>query len=259
MKEFRQKRLTHSQRVEIFKRLKAGEKQNPLAAEYGVTRQAISLIANRDPDWDSNGFKARKTGRPRLQGLKDEHREFLRHVVHNQTPAEAGLKGFAGWTMKAARELLRTKYQVHFSHTQVLAALKSWDKLHMPMPMEEDLGFGQDYYDYVNSPIGQEIRRREQEWIRKEKERTEKEGPPQRRRGRPPKNPAPGAGLSADSSIWKSEVITAEDIEKRLAAFHDQQMVREVQDRYLAGQPGHRLGKHGKNRGERHHRKKKRR
>ena len=81
----RKGRLTEDMRVEILERLKAGERAVTLAREFGVTRQAISLLKIKTTTAKS---------RPRLV---EEEVEKLRKLATTTRPSDHGFEPPGSW------------------------------------------------------------------------------------------------------------------------------------------------------------------
>ena len=149
-------RLTPEQHEEIRRRVAAGEKQLVLAAEFGVSKQAINQLILRP----TSGI----LGRPKMVSLSEDQWRQVCTIVTAQTPAEAGLgEKHTGWSLPAGKALVRKLFNVHTHTHKLYTALKSWGVAHFPQDTTP-LDFDQDYYDYINSDIGREVRRRELEF-----------------------------------------------------------------------------------------------
>lgn len=79
------KRLTEDMRVEILKRLKAGEKASALAKEFKVTRQAVSLLKIK---------AATAKSRPRLV---EQEVQKLRKLATTTLPSDHGFEKPGSW------------------------------------------------------------------------------------------------------------------------------------------------------------------
>ncbi len=148
-------KLTPDQRQEIQRRVAAGEKQLKLATEFGVSKQAINQLILRP----TSGVH----GRPKMVSLGQAQWKELCSIVTAQSPAEAGLgEEHTGWSLPASKALVRKLFKVHTHTHKLYTALKTWGVAHFPQDTTP-LDFDQDYYDYINSDIGREVRRRELE------------------------------------------------------------------------------------------------
>lgn len=148
-------KLNPEQRQEIRRRVTAGEKQLKLAAEFGVSKQAINQLILRP----TSGIH----GRPKMVSLTDAQWRDLCAIVTTQSPAEAGLgEKHTGWSLPAGKALVRKLFSVHTHTHKLYTALKTWGVAHFPQDTTP-LDFDQDYYDYIDSDIGREVRRRELE------------------------------------------------------------------------------------------------
>lgn len=148
-------KLTPDQRQEIQRRVAAGEKQLKLAAEFGVSKQAINQLILRP----TSGVH----GRPKMVSLSQAQWKELCSIVTAQSPAEAGLgEEHTGWSLPAGKTLVRKLFKVHTHTHKLYTALKTWGVAYFPQDTTP-LDFDQDYYDYINSDIGREVRRRELE------------------------------------------------------------------------------------------------
>lgn len=78
-------RLTEDMRAEILKRLKAGERAATLAREFGVTRQAVSLLKIKT---------ATAKSRPRLV---EKEVEKLRTLAETTLPSDHGFEAPGSW------------------------------------------------------------------------------------------------------------------------------------------------------------------
>ena len=98
-----------------------------------------------------------------MVSLSDAQWKELCTLVKTQSPAEAGLdENPTGWGLPAGKALVRKLYIVHTHTHKLYTALKTWSVAHFPQDTTP-LDFDQDYYDYINSNIGREVRRREME------------------------------------------------------------------------------------------------
>lgn len=88
----KQKRLTKEEKEEVAKALKAGKKATDLAGQYGVSRQAISLIKRRmDAEkGDKKAAEVRERRLSKLQTMKltDGEWEKLTKKLKSSTPLE---------------------------------------------------------------------------------------------------------------------------------------------------------------------------
>jgi transposase len=149
-------KLNPEQRREIQQRVAAGEKQLKLAEEFGVSKQAINQLILRP----TSGVR----GRPKMVSLSEAQWRELCAIVTTQSPSEAGLDAkHTGWSLPAGKALVRKLFNVHTHTHKLYTALKSWGVAHFPQDTTP-LDFDQDYYDYINSDIGREVRRRELEF-----------------------------------------------------------------------------------------------
>jgi hypothetical protein len=67
-----------------------------------------------------------------------------------------------GWSLPAAKELVKQLYGVATHTPKLYSTLQDWGVAHFPKGVE-DQHFDQDYYDYINSDIGRAVSRREKE------------------------------------------------------------------------------------------------
>jgi len=192
-----QPKTTPEQRAQIYRRVVAGEKRNDLVKEYGITRQMVSIIVKK---FKKAGEAAQAgeapLGRQRrdLKTLIPKKLEVLRRLVTTKSPVELGLRRFAYWNFYGVR--LAMEQWLHFKLMQFEAEqlLRDWGLpvYHVPRtsPNRADDIFDQDFYDYINSDIGRQVRERSKLAEEREKRELEKriaEGWTKRKRGRPRK------------------------------------------------------------------------
>ena len=199
-------------RAAIYERLKAGEKAIRLAAEYGVTRQLVSLIQIRYREAEKSGETGEERKRRDLSKLVPQKLEALRIIVTSRTPAEMGYPGFSGWNYRAAQMVMAELLHFKMLRPEMEKIMTGWGLLAQPLwkdhwgyvPATGDIGasrrakreevYEQDFYDYINSDIGRQVAAKSKEWEereRKERDEALANGWVPRKRGRPRKPPAP--------------------------------------------------------------------
>lgn len=176
-------RVTPEQREKILERLEAGEKQAPIADEYGVTRQYISLIWKR---YKEIGLAAalghERRGRPKAEPLTPAEQTQIRPVWQNKKPADFGLEPADVWTLNSAKEAARRTIGRAPVANEVAALLKRWKiphRRHMahapssteaPWDREVDLKNldpelrkDKSFLAYLKSPEAKALRERERQ------------------------------------------------------------------------------------------------
>lgn len=242
-----QGKLAPEQRLSIAKRVEAGEKQIALASEFGVTRQAISLLVQKYRRDGEEAILGARRGRKPSRKLAPEEEEAIRRIVAaNTTPAKAGLesggKGKDTWDADAIKQLI--KRECSFSPTKGTVAdlLAKWD-----LAPRGERPFSQDYYDYINSDIGKEVSRRN--WELREKQLRERRDAEQAEGTGGDKQPATAGGaqpVSGAADLGGDDGGEELDYtDEELAAIRRQMLA----NRSVGTAVGRRTGKHSKGRG----------
>lgn len=163
-------RIPVEERAGLIKRLKDGESKKDLAAEFGVTRQYIELLQKKHDQGGDAALIPKQGGRTRLPegSLTPEQFEAIVLLVEGHTPLSAGLnlkKQPEQWTLVYLRALIAREYRIRLDSEQ-FDLLENRLGILGPLPLragiEDDLD--DEFFAYINSPIGREVARREQEW-----------------------------------------------------------------------------------------------
>ncbi len=163
-----QGKLTPEQRLSIAKRIEAGEKQIDLASEFGVTRQAVSLLMQKYRREGEEAIMGARRGRKPSRKLSPGEEDALHKIIlGNKTPKGAGLelvaKGKNKWDGDSVKRLVVRECGFSPTKGTVSDLLAKWE-----LTPKQERQFSQDYYDYVNSDIGKEVSRRN--WEMREKQ-----------------------------------------------------------------------------------------
>jgi len=213
------RRLTPAQRHEILRRHQEGEKTALLAAEFGVSRQAVDQLVKYHLDPESRVRK--QTLRSRML---PEERAMLVELLRTTVPRDHGveLEGSGHpevWNgdraMALGKKLFGKKLYTYAVRDCIQEARPNprFDPDAKPEPpkppdirdLDPELAADEDFVKYYFSPISQQIRQKEYEWALREWEERQarkaagqSEQPP-RKRGRPMKSPEPPPGLDDGS------------------------------------------------------------
>lgn len=165
----RRAKITPQQREEIVRRRAAGERLAALAAEFGISRQRVDVIAKRQ--------KPPTRRRPGRQVLNEEQITWL----------ESRLKASRRvWKLAAVEKAVQERFGIHMDTAAHLTWLVGLGV--RIADYDADMPLGADFEAYLRSEEAQKLREREAAW----KSRLPATRP---RRGRPPKKPPPaGAG-----------------------------------------------------------------
>jgi transposase-like protein len=253
--------LSPDEKLALVRRVEAGESQTAIGREFGISRQAVFIMVQGAQRALSEGRPVGKIGRAIQHPLDAQQLAQLRAIVTTQTPAEAKIPGVhLGWTGKAARALVKRLFGRGSQAAQLHDHLRTWGVFksdYIPMDLYPEMS--PELKAYLESDIGKEVIRREQEWIAKEKERFELEGPQKKKLGRPRKEPLP----APPDGDHEDDNISLEDMERSIKEMQKtmgKQKIDAVKARYEAPGPGKRSGKHALNkRGPKVQPKKKRR
>jgi|GEM_PF-4300777 hypothetical protein len=205
-------KTTPAQREEIYRRVLAGESRAEIGAEFGVTKQFISLVVIKHRKAAAKGVSAAERSRRDLKSLIPEKLEALRGLVTTRQPAEAGVKYFRKWHAHSVRQIMKEQFQFNLLISEAGQLIIEWGLPHeqeyIPRRLPKEEVYDQDFYDYVNSDIGRQVRERSN--IAEEREMREhaeyvqalQQGLIKRGRGRPrrisaPELPAPPPSDSA--------------------------------------------------------------
>lgn len=173
----KKRRLSPEDKEEIIRRLKAGETLQSIGADFGVTRQAISLIRQRV-------FEPEKVEQKRQAKLKkrltDEQSEEFARLLETTTPGDHGLvPANAIWTVDLGTRLAHKLY----GKTPSVSAMKAFvgpvrekavriresdPKPQPPEPhhinqLSPELAKDKDFVAYYLSPVCEKITWREYE------------------------------------------------------------------------------------------------
>lgn len=161
-------KLTPEDREEIRRRMEAGEKQTVLAAEFGVTRQAISLLKKRP----SSGGNVERFGRH----MTKAEQEKFKATLETSTPEDHGLGDDLMydpemWTIARAHALAEQLAGARLRKFPVTKLIKSWypegelwgivrDNGDKPAPIfrrPRQRSIDPDFDAFLQSPIGKKI------------------------------------------------------------------------------------------------------
>ena len=210
----RRGKLTPDQRKELLERIKAGEKPGPLAAEYGVSRQAVCQL--RDYHLNPESTHRKRILRSRL--LPEERKNII-HLLRTTNPPDHGVEGEGSghpdvWTsdrlVALSRKLYNKKMYAYAAREAIQEARPDprFDPDAKPEPpgppdirdLDPEFANNPEFVEYYFSPICQQIRQKEYEWALREWEerqariaKGQSPDPHKRKRGRPRKNPEPTA------------------------------------------------------------------
>ena len=196
----------------------------------------------------AEGRPVGKIGRAIQHPLDAKQLEQLRAIVTTQTPKEAKIPGeHPGWTGKAARALVKRLFGRGSQAAQLHDHLRAWGVYKSDyVPMDVFPEMSPQLKAYLESDVGKEMTRREQEWIAQEKARFELEGPKKRKLGRPRKEPLPKTAELDDDD----DNISLEEMERSINEMQQtmgKRKIDAVKARYQPPGPGQRTGKHALN------------
>jgi len=243
-----QGKLTPEQRLSIAKRIEAGEKQIDLASEFGVTRQAVSLLMQKYRKEGEEAIMGARRGRKPSRKLSPGEEEALHKIIlGNKTPKGAGLelvpKGKNKWDGDSVKRLIVRECGFSPTKGTVADLLAKWD-----LTPKQERQFSQDYYDYVNSDIGKEVSRRN--WEMREKQLQAKREAELEEKAEKLKAGAIAAGGAAPADDGEGEgdqvMEELEYTEEELAKIRQQMLAAGPMG--MRGGPGQRVGKHRKSR-----------
>jgi len=187
-------KLSRDKRDEIVRRCAAGEKHAALAAEYGVTRQAVDLMVRKARELAKSGGWGRN--------LSAEEQQRLKEDLSQTRPAHHGLAMFGPgfsrfWTPSRVHARAEQMFGRKLKKVAVVRIWKEWNlpppvcELPSPETMTADLDESEldpemladaEFMAYIRSPIARQIREREiANWRREH--RLGRSG--KRKRGRP--------------------------------------------------------------------------
>ena len=175
--------LGPEERAKVVERLEAGEKQRVIAAEYGVTRQYISLVWKR---YQAAGMEAvsgqSQRGRPKQRPLTAEEQTVLRPIWQNKKPADFGLEPGDVWTLSAAKEVAKRQIGRTPVAREVAMLLRRWkiplrrvitrptnqpenpwDREIDPRSIDPELRKDRSFMAYLKSPEAAALREREKQ------------------------------------------------------------------------------------------------
>ncbi|MGI9240339.1 MAG: helix-turn-helix domain-containing protein [Verrucomicrobiales bacterium] len=249
-----QGKLSPEQRLSIAKRIEAGEKQIDLASEFGVTRQAVSLLMQKYRREGEEAITGARRGRKPSHKLSpDEEAAVHKIILSKKTPQGVGLELAAKeknkWDADSVKRLIVRECAFTPTKATVADLLAKWDLL-----PKRERQFSQDYYDYINSDIGKEVTRRNWEMREKQlREKREAELAAEAEAEAKAKALAAGGaeGKVADEDGDEEVMEELEYTEEELAKIRQQMLAAGPMGMGSAGRggPGQRTGKHSKGRG----------
>lgn len=174
-------KLDADQRLAAMLRLEAGEKQKVVAADNGVTGQYISLLWKDYKAKGVEGIAARKYGPRPVRELTEGEQEKLRPLfVSHARPSALGLAVREDredvWTIPLARKLAKREVGFAPMRDHMKELLRKWN-IRIPVPgAAPEPEFGEDFYEYLKTPLAKQIQERERIAAEKwEKELAERE------------------------------------------------------------------------------------
>lgn len=235
-----------TEKIEAAKAVMAREKsQSALAAEYGVSRQAVHQWVQLYRVGELHLGRSGR-GRPKIRNLTAAEGKKIKSIILGKTPQEAGIGSqFKRWDYEATRRLIRRETGVKMTYRIVADHMERWGLPHGP-----------------NIPVIDERAAMTPE-VAEQSQVEEPEAPtraellpefPRRRRGRPRKlkEPAQKAELAADAA----EEVDVEDADDYI----DYQAEVEKSRQFLQNlKHGTGLGKHARQRRAPFQKKKKKR
>lgn len=160
-------KITHEQREEIVRRRAQGEALAALAAEFGISRQRVDIIAKRQ--------KPASQRRPKLTRLNPEQQEWLKNKIVSSKKS---------WTLAAIEKLVLKEFGLHME----TATYMTW-LIELGVRIgayDEKVPLSPEFEAYLRSDEARKIREREAAW-------KATLPPHQPRRGRPRKSPLPSS------------------------------------------------------------------
>ena len=229
-------KLSPEERLSIVKRIEAGEKQAVMATEFGVTRQAISLLMKKYREEGEDVIKEGRRGRKPSRRLSPDEEEAVHLIIKShKTPKGAGLalaeKGKNKWDADSIKRLVSRECAFTPTKSIVADLLAKWE-----LTPKKERQFSPDYYEYINSDIGKEVSRRNWE-LREMKLREKREAEAA--------EAAEKAGGVASADAEDDEMEEMDYTDEELAKIRRQMLA----GRQLSGGAGQRSGKHRKGRG----------
>ena len=228
-------RFTFEEKLALMQRLDAGETQETLGEEAGVTRQYISLL------WKKYKAGGPEALHPRLRGRKqrpkptpEEYLE-LRAVLETGGPAAHDLSDDPKqpWTLGLVQAYIKRRWNYDTVRLDIIPKLREWGIRYATMEPVRPEDFGPDFVRYINSPIAKQIAEREKEYLQRWQEEAEARKP---KRGRPKKQPDPAEAANEIDTSPDEEFDPDVDYVKLLAETRKAQA--------LPPAPGIRTGKH---------------
>jgi transposase len=113
-------------RIKSVQAVMNGMKQVEAAPVFGVTRQAIGRWVKAFRKGGEEALKARKEGRPRGSGqLKGWQAAAIVKLITDKEPRQLKMPFFL-WTQESVGHLIKKRYGIVLSHSQVGRYLKAW-------------------------------------------------------------------------------------------------------------------------------------
>ena len=249
-------------RREIVRRYEAGEKSAALGREFGLTRQAVELMAAKARELAASGGYGRD--------LSPDEQQRLLEVLRTSRPAAHGFGQFGPegprqWSWQRAHALAEKMFGRELKKLAIRDMFATWwPRMRSYLPpdpesmtteideseLEPEMLADKGFMDYIRSPVARRIREREIEMWRRERAKRLAHPPPPKKLGRPRKD-------SAHDAMWMDDDDDKDfDLE---ALLKNPPVLPRPPSQDHPPQPGQRVGKHKGTSGNPFTQKKKRR
>ena len=233
--------LTEKDRLNIIRRVEAGETQASLAREYDVTRQYVSILMGRAKKRGvESAATIGKKGRPAIRTLTKEEEKKIHDIIKaHKRPNDAGFrirtKAKNVWDIDSVKKLIHREFLFSPGRGNLLDLLAKWGIAVGKPKGTKKPRFSKSYYDYIKSDIGKEVIRKSDELRKADEERRRKEAEAEKKRLQDPAD-----GHDEDTEMWDEAEM--EKIRKQVEAG------KSPYPSAAPPAPNQRMGKHSKGR-----------
>ncbi|MCF6314029.1 MAG: helix-turn-helix domain-containing protein [Verrucomicrobiales bacterium] len=200
--------------IELMKRLEGGLSQYALAKELGVSRQYVSVEYKKYKERGEELYRNRALSMP-TPYMNEEQLTFFRDMLRTgKTPAGEL------WEPDFARDLLEKEFGYRPRIGEIRKYMTDW----RVWSKDGDDGdvFPQDYYEYIQSPVHQEIKKREQAMAEKWKREEERDQLERQKKAVAAAKNKPDAAELAEYDEELDKDMTPEDYKKAVASMRKQ-------------------------------------
>lgn len=198
----------------LMKRLEGGCSQSVLASELGVSRQYVSKEYKMYKERGEEFYRNRDRYLP-IPYMNEEQLAFFREMLKTgKTP------GGELWEPNIARDLLEKEFGFRPRLGEIRKCMTDW-RVWSKYGADGDV-FPQDYYEYIQSPVHREIKKREKELAAKWKREAEQDQLKREKRAASTEKKTSESTELSDGELELGEDMTPDDYKKAVASMRKQ-------------------------------------